>query len=175
MHELLVPGHVDSRRVDEVRRVPYEQRAREARQWAVQHRLTLTADVSFPVCLLAADVQNTFRTPGDELSVAQCSGRSAVDDNSRRIEFIYRNLGTTSTLIRTWIRTMRCRCFTRSGSSMRTAPTLLPPRWCQSMMSRPGRFTVNPADVKALHLDEGAAEGHSRSFARRLMDGGSTT
>jgi hypothetical protein len=66
MHKLLVPGHFDSSRVDEIWSVPYEQRAREARQWAMQHRLPATADDSSRVCLLAADVQNTLRTPGDE-------------------------------------------------------------------------------------------------------------
>jgi hypothetical protein len=59
MHELPVPGHFDSSRVGEVWRVPYEQRAHEARQWAVQHRLTAAADDSLRVCLLAVDVQNT--------------------------------------------------------------------------------------------------------------------
>lgn len=91
--ELPLPPHYDPTRVGEVWRVPYEQRAEQAAQWAVQHRLPSAADDQFKVCLVAVDVQNTFCIPGFELYVGGRSGTGAVDDNRRLCEFIYRNLG----------------------------------------------------------------------------------
>jgi hypothetical protein len=90
---LPVPSHFDPGRVSEVWKVPYEERAREASQWAKTHGLRPAADDSFRICLVAVDVQNTFCIPGHELYVGGRSGTGAVDDNRRLSEFIYRNIG----------------------------------------------------------------------------------
>ncbi len=93
MGELPLPRHYEPRRVGEVWRVPYEERASEARGWAEEHGLGVAAEDSFRLCLLAVDVQNTFCIPDFELFAAGRSGTGAVDDNRRLCEFIYRNLG----------------------------------------------------------------------------------
>jgi len=74
-------------------KVPYEERAREAAQWAKKHGIGPAANDGFKICLVAVDVQNTFCIPGYELYVGGRSGTGAVDDNRRLCEFIYRNIG----------------------------------------------------------------------------------
>ena len=91
-HGLPLPPHYDPEKVDKVWRVPYEQRAQEARQWAQGHRISPAARDQFKIGLFAVDVQNTFCVPDFELFVGGRSGRGAVDDNRRLVEFIYRNL-----------------------------------------------------------------------------------
>ncbi|MGH3101047.1 MAG: isochorismatase, partial [Thermoleophilia bacterium] len=94
MTPLPVPPHFDPDSVGDVWRVPYQERAREARAWAAEHGLQAAAEDEFRLCVLAVDVQNTFCIPDFELFVAGRSGTGAVDDNRRLCEFIYRNLGT---------------------------------------------------------------------------------
>src|SRR3954453_10099242 len=90
---LAVPPHFDARRVDQVWRVPYEQRAAEAEGWARQYRLRPAAEDDLRICLTLVDCQNTFCLPEFELFVGGRTGRGAVEDNVRLCEFIYRNLG----------------------------------------------------------------------------------
>jgi nicotinamidase-related amidase len=89
---LPVPPHFNPDKVGEVWRVPYQERAAEAEQWAKQHQIPPAARDRFKICLLLVDVQNTFCIPGFELFVGGRSGTGAVDDNRRLCEFIYRNL-----------------------------------------------------------------------------------
>ena len=91
--ELPTPAHYDPQKVGEVWRVPYQERAEGAYQWAQQHEIQRAADDTFRVALIAIDVQNTFCIPGYELFVAGRSGTAAVEDNRRLCEFIYHNLG----------------------------------------------------------------------------------
>ena len=91
--EFPVPPHFDAGKVGAVWRVPYEERARQALQWAKKHRIGPAADDRFRICLVAVDVQNTFCIPGYELYVGGRSGTGAVDDNRRLCEFMYRNVG----------------------------------------------------------------------------------
>jgi nicotinamidase-related amidase len=88
-----VPAHFDSKKVDEVWRVPYQERATQAEQWAKQYQIQPAAGDQLKVCLVLVDVQNTFCIPDFELYVGGRSGTGAVDDNRRLCEFIYRNLG----------------------------------------------------------------------------------
>lgn len=93
MNQLPLPEFFDSGRLDQVWRVPYEERARDAKVWTIQHRLQPASADLTKTWLLLVDVQNTFCIPEFELYVAGRSGRGAVDDNRRLCEFIYRNLG----------------------------------------------------------------------------------
>lgn len=88
-----VPPHFDPEKVGAVWKVPYEERAREASEWAKSHSIRPAAADTFRICLVAVDVQNTFCIPGYELYVGGRSGTGAVDDNRRLCEFIYRNIG----------------------------------------------------------------------------------
>ncbi len=94
MTTLPIPSFFEANKVGEVWRVPYQERAAQAAEWARQHRLVPASSSRKRVWLLLVDVQNTFCIPGFELFVAGRSGRGAVDDNLRLCEFIYRNLGT---------------------------------------------------------------------------------
>ena len=83
MRELPVPDFHRPERVGEVWRVPYEERAQTAVEWAEEHDISPATADSFRVCLVAVDVQNTFCIPDFELFVAGRSGTGAVDDNRR--------------------------------------------------------------------------------------------
>jgi nicotinamidase-related amidase len=100
-NQLLIPAHFNPEKVDEVWRVPYQQRAIEAEVWAKQHDIQPAAFDKTRICLLLIDVQNTFCIPGFELFVGGKSGTGAVDDNQRLCEFIYRNLGAITKIIPT--------------------------------------------------------------------------
>jgi len=94
MNELPMPDFFEAEKLDQVWRVPYEERAREAKDWALQHGLQPASADETNTWLMLVDVQNTFCLPDFELYVAGRSGTGAVDDNRRLCEFIYRNLGT---------------------------------------------------------------------------------
>ena len=96
MTPLPLPAFFNPQRADQVWRVPYEQRATQAMDWARQHGLQPVAADQRRVWLLLVDTQNTFCLPDFELFVAGRSGRAAVDDTMRLCEFIYRNMGVIS-------------------------------------------------------------------------------
>jgi len=91
--QLPVPDFFDAERLSAVWQVPYEERARGAREWARQHQLEPASVDETRIWLMLIDVQNTFCIPEFELYVGGRSGRGAVEDNVRLCEFIYRNLG----------------------------------------------------------------------------------
>ena len=93
MNEPPTPEFFDANQVASVWRIPYEERARQARDWARLHKLEPASADSTKTWLLLIDVQNTFCIPGFELYVGGRSGRGAVEDNTRLSRFIYRNLG----------------------------------------------------------------------------------
>jgi nicotinamidase-related amidase len=90
---LPIPDFFDADKVGAVWQIPYEDRARQARDWARLHGLQPASADPTKTWLMLIDVQNTFCIPGFELFVGGRSGRGAVDDNARLCEFIYRNLG----------------------------------------------------------------------------------
>ena len=92
--QLPVPKHFNPKRLDQVWRVPYQERATEALAWAKKHAITPAAKDTVRICLMPIDCQNTFCLPDFELFVGGRSGRGAVEDNGRLCEFIYKNLGT---------------------------------------------------------------------------------
>jgi nicotinamidase-related amidase len=89
---LPLPDFFDPHKLDQVWRVPYEERAKQAQDWARQYGLLPASVDRTTTWLMLVDVQNTFCLPGFELYVAGRSGTGAVDDNRRLCEFIYRNL-----------------------------------------------------------------------------------
>ncbi len=96
---LALPPYYDPLRVGELWRVPYQERAIQARQWAEQYAIRPAAQDAVKIALIAIDVQNTFCLPDFELFVAGRSGMGAVEDTRRLSEFIYRNLGSISTIV----------------------------------------------------------------------------
>ncbi len=91
-HTLPIPSFFASQNVDQVWRVPYEERAAQAKDWAKRHGLQPALRDWKRIWLLLVDVQNTFCIPGFELYVGGRSGTGAVDDNRRLCECIYHNL-----------------------------------------------------------------------------------
>lgn len=99
--QLSVPYFFDPDRVEEVWKVPYQERAGQAAAWAQEHEISPAADDAFRICLMCVDVQNTFCIPDFELFVRGRSGRGAVEDNIRLCRFIYRNLGVITEIAAT--------------------------------------------------------------------------
>lgn len=91
--QLPIPDFFRTENVGTVWRIPYEERAAQARSWASQHGLQPASADETRTWLMLIDVQNTFCIPEFELYVGGRSGRGAVEDNIRLCEFIYRNLG----------------------------------------------------------------------------------
>ncbi|MEG4840652.1 isochorismatase [Microcoleus sp. B9-D4] len=96
--QLPIPEHFDPKKLGEVWRVPYQERATQAKDWAKQHSIQPAASDKNQICLLIIDAQNTFCLPEFELFVGGRSGSGAVDDNRRLCEFIYRNLNAITTI-----------------------------------------------------------------------------
>jgi nicotinamidase-related amidase len=95
-YELPVPQFFDPGRIGEIWKVPFQERAEQARAWSREHHIQPASKDKFKIGLIAIDVQNTFCMPDFELFVAGRSGNGAVEDNRRLCEFIYRNLGVIS-------------------------------------------------------------------------------
>ncbi|HLA07974.1 MAG TPA: hypothetical protein VJ022_11050 [Anaerolineales bacterium] len=91
---LPIPDFFDADKVGMVWRIPYEQRAKQARDWARRHKLEPASVDSTHTWLMLIDVQNTFCIPEFELYVGGRSGRGAVEDNTRLCQFLYRNLSS---------------------------------------------------------------------------------
>ncbi|MBN1231283.1 MAG: hypothetical protein JXA19_05425 [Anaerolineales bacterium] len=93
MEEILpIPGFFRPEKLDKVYRVPYQERADQARQWADLYHITPSGEDREKIILFLVDIQNTFCLPEFELFVGGKSGRGAVEDNIRLCQFIYRNL-----------------------------------------------------------------------------------
>jgi len=93
MNILPIPDFFDADKVGIIWRVPYEERAKSARDWARLHKLEPASVDRTKTWLMLIDVQNTFCIPEFELYVGGRSGRGAVEDNIRLCQFIYHNLG----------------------------------------------------------------------------------
>ena len=98
---LPLPSFFDAQRSASVYRVPYQQRADEARTWAEAQRLRPAAQDEKRVALLLIDVQNTFCLPEFELFVGGRSGRGAVEDTARIASLLYRRLDRVTQVIAT--------------------------------------------------------------------------
>jgi nicotinamidase-related amidase len=168
--ELPTPAHFDARRVGEIWRVAYDERARDASAWAERHALRPAAQDSFRLCLLAVDVQNTFCIPGFELFVAGRSGTGAVDDNRRLCEFVYRNLATITEIV--------------PSLDTHQAMQIFHPVWLVDPEGRhpapytrvsvedvdAGRWRANPRVAAALGIDKDYAQRHLLHYTRRLAE-----
>jgi nicotinamidase-related amidase len=172
MRELPVPAFYRPERVGEVWRVPYEERAREARAWAEQHSLRAVSEDAFRICLLAVDVQNTFCVPGFELFVGGRSGTGAVDDNRRLCEFVYRNLAALTQVVPSLDTHRAMQVFhpvwlVDADGSHPEPYTLVSPEDVEQ-----GRWRVNPAVCESLGIDPEYAARQLLHYTRRLAEGG---
>ena len=172
MAELPPPGHFDPARVDDVWRVPYQDRAGEAEQWARRHGLEAAADDDIRVGLLLVDVQNTFCVPGFELFVAGASGRAAVDDNRRLCDFVYRNLGAITQTVPSLDTHHAMQIFHAAWLVDENGARPDPMTQVTADDAAEGRWRVDPDVARAAGVDPDYAQRHLEHYTRLLADSG---
>jgi nicotinamidase-related amidase len=172
--QLAIPPYFDVAKVGEVWRVPYQDRAVEARDWAKKHNIQPAAEDKTRICLLLIDVQNTFCIPDFELFVGGKSGMGAVEDNVRLCEFIYRNLGVINAIAPTMDTHTAMQIFhpifwiNEAGEHPTPAATLINPEDIQQ-----GRWKVNPAVAHSLtNSDYSKLEKHALHYVKQLTEAG---
>ncbi|MDF5724599.1 MAG: isochorismatase [Rhizonema sp. PD37] len=171
--QLPIPPHFNRQKVSEVWRVPYQQRADEAKEWAKKHGVKPASEDKTRICLLLIDIQNTFCIPEFELFVSGRSGTGAVDDNLRLCEFIYQNLGIITKIIPTM--------------DTHTAMQIFHPLfWVNAVGEHPipvatqitltdieqGVWKVNPAVAYSLKYDYLSLEKHAYYYVKKLSQDG---
>ena len=170
---LPLPPNFDPSRADQVWRVPYQERAAEAEEWAVRHQLGPACAEPHRVCLLVIDAQNSFCLPGFELFVGGRSGRGAVEDNVRLCEFIYRNLGRITDIVCTLDTHSAFQIFHPvflTGRDGHHPPPVTPIRLEDV---EDGTWRTDPDVARALSARGfPLAEEHLRHYARALAQGG---
>ncbi len=170
--ELPIPPFFAPDRVGSVWRVPYEQRAAEAAQWAKEHGIRPAAEDRRRVCLLLIDVQNTFCIPEFELYVAGRSGTGAVDDNRRLCEFMYRNLSYITEICPTMdthqaMQIFHAIFFVDENGQHPQPYTLISVEDIES-----GRWRFNPALTSRLGMSEDEANRYVLHYVRQLQQSG---
>jgi nicotinamidase-related amidase len=154
-------------------RVPYAERAAQARQWAAAHRIPPAAEDDVRVALLLVDVQNTFCLPDFELFVGGRSGRAAVDDSARIGTFLYENIGRISQVVVTLDTHTAVQIF-HPVFWVDEAGEHPPPHTVLTLEEiESGRWRVNPRIVAAVAPRPGFDVGAwARHYARQLHEGG---
>jgi nicotinamidase-related amidase len=172
MRELPVPEFYRSERVGEVWRVPYEDRARDARAWAEQHAICPSSEDTFRVCLLAVDIQNTFCIPEFELFVGGRSGTGAVDDNRRLCAFVYRNLGVITQVVPSLDTHRAMQVFHAVWLVDEDGKHPDPYTLVSAEDVESGRWRLNPRAPESLGIDPEYAARQLAHYTRRLAEGG---
>lgn len=169
---LPIPEFFAAKRVGEVWRVPYEERAIEAQSWAQTHRIQPADTDNLRLCLLAIDVQNTFCIPGFELFVGGRSGQGAVDDTRRLCEFVYRNLNQITEIVPTLDTHQAVQIF-HAAFWVDTDGQMPAPMTLVTLDDvRRGRWHVNPAVVPSLRMSLEQLEAFALHYVQRLSDDG---
>lgn len=170
--ELPLPPHFDPKKAGEVWKVPYLERADEARVWSARHCLRPAADDRFRICLVAVDVQNTFCIPGFDLYVSGRSGRGAVDDNRRLCEFIYRNLGLITEICPTMDTHRLMQIFHPIYLVNELGEHPVPFTMVSAEDMEKGIWKFNKALAYSLGIDADYGQRHLLHYTRKLREGG---
>ena len=170
---LPLPPFYDPAAASRVYRVPYQERATQAREWAAAHGIRPAGGDARRVAMLLVDVQNTFCLPEFELFVAGRSGRGATSDSERIAAFLYRHLDRITQVVLTL--------------DTHTAAQIFHPLfWVDAAGGHPaphtvitladvesGRWRVNPELAPAVAPRAGFdVEAWGRHYTRRLAEGG---
>ncbi|WP_017304835.1 hypothetical protein [Spirulina subsalsa] len=173
MPEYPIPSFFNPQTVGEVWRVPYQQRALEAQQWAKAHQITPAHTDQTRICLLIIDAQNTFCLPDFELFVGGASGRGAIEDNTRLSAFIYRNLGIITNITPTLDTHSAMQIFhpvfwvNQQGEHPTPAATQITPSDLEQ-----GIWQVNPAIAPSLGYNLLDLERYARHYVQQLTADG---
>jgi nicotinamidase-related amidase len=167
-----IPAHFEPSATSRVFRVPYAERADEARHFAQSHDIAPAAGDRRRVGLLLVDVQNTFCLPEFELFVGGRSGTGAVDDNARLCAFLYQNLGAITEVIATLDTHSPLQVFhpifwVDEAGRHPTPHTIVTVRDAES-----GRWRINPRVAAALPALGPDPQAYARHYVRRLEEGG---
>ncbi len=171
-HSLPLPEFFSVDKVGEVWRVPYEERAVQAKTWAKTHAIQPAASDRLRLCLLAIDVQNTFCIPGFELFVGGLSGNGAVQDTRRLCEFIYRNLGYITEIVPTMDTHRAVQIFHAAFWVDQEGHMPAPMTMVELDDVRTGRWRVNPAIVSSLGIPLEQLEEFALHYVKQLSDDG---
>jgi nicotinamidase-related amidase len=170
---LPLPPFFDPAAASRVYRVPYQERAAQAEQWAHAHGVRAAVEDVPRTALLLVDVQNTFCLPEFELFVGGRSGRGALDDCARIAAFLYRNLDRITEVVVTLDTHTAAQIFHSlfwvGPDGGHPAPhTVITLADVES-----GRWRVNPALAPAVAPHAGFdVSAWARHYARRLAEGG---
>jgi nicotinamidase-related amidase len=167
--ELAVPSHYDPSQVGQVWRVPYQERATQARDWAKQNHLHPAANDKYKICLIAVDVQNTFCIPGFELYVGGRSGTGAVDDNRRLCEFIYRNLDVITHICPTMDTHQAIQIFHQLYFINAVGEHPPPYTLISAEDVQRGVWKFNPVVAPGLGISTGYGQRHLEHYTRQLQ------
>jgi nicotinamidase-related amidase len=172
--QLPTPDYFDTKKVSQVWRVPYQERAAEAKEWAAKYSIQPAASDKNQICLLIIDAQNTFCLPEFELFVGGRSGSGAVDDNLRLCEFIYRNLNAITTIAPTMDTHTAMQIFhpvfwiNEAGEHPLPAATLITLEDVQQ-----GIWKVNPAVAHSIaNGNSSALQKHALHYVQKLSEDG---
>jgi len=165
---LPIPPHFDPEGVGAVWQVPYEERARDAAQWARQHGIAPAARDRFRICLILVDVQNTFCIPGFELYVGGRSGTGAVDDNGRLCAFIYRNIAAITQICPTMDTHQAMQIFHAVSLVNDRGDHPAPYTVVTGEDVRTGAWKFNPAVAPGLRIDAAYGQRHLLHYTRKL-------
>ncbi len=170
--ELPIPDHYDPEMTSTVWKVPYQQRATEARKWAEKHNIPPAVDDRLKIALLGIDIQNSFCIPDFELFVAGQSGTGAMDDTRRLCEFVYRNLGRITQITLTLDSHLAMQIFHPvflvDEHGNHPDPFTLVTR----MDVRTGRWRINPAITHNLSMDNAFAQRYLLHYTEMLESEG---
>ena len=169
---LPIPEFFDAQKVGTVWRVPYEERAVHARQWADQHGLQPAYRDLMKTWLMLIDVQNTFCLPDFELYVGGRSGRGAVEDNARLCEFIYRNLGRITEITATLDTHMTMQVFHAIFFVDQEGNHPAPYTDIQASELQEGRWRFNPALASQLGVSPEYGQQMMIHYAEQLRKTG---
>jgi nicotinamidase-related amidase len=167
-----IPSHFDPKDTARVFRVPYAERADEARRFAQTHGITAAAEDQRRVGLLLVDVQNTFCLPEFELFVAGRSGTGAVDDNARLCAFLYRNLGAITEVVATLDTHGPLQIFHPAFWVDEHGQHPSPHTTISVHEVESGRWRINPQVAAVLPALRSDAFDYARHYVRRLEEGG---
>ncbi|OIP78766.1 MAG: isochorismatase [Oscillatoriales cyanobacterium CG2_30_44_21] len=171
---LPIPPFFNPDLVGSVWRVPYQERAEQARAWANQYAIAPAMQDQRKVCLLAIDVQNTFCIPEFELFVGGRSGVGAIADNVRLCEFIYRNLDHLTEIAVTLDTHTAMQIFHPIFWINDAGEHPIPNATSISLADvQQGKWKVNPAIATSLNGgDYAALQRHAMHYVQRLSDDG---